>query len=259
MRIALAIVTEGITAAPLQGIDKVEIKGNTDGTKYLAVYYAGPMRSAGGTEQALTVLFAEKIRKLLQLDRFKITEQEIGRFIEELRLYERKVSNFQYHPSDDDVRRLLPYIPIEITGPATDDYQVSVYRNIPRIETNSVRGGALRVINDGVYGKAAKLKKIVDKSGFTDWDWLTKVKKEEKKENVSMNIVPDIKYLVDIVGGRPIFSHPSRFGGFRLRYGRARNTGLACVGIHPASMIVLESFIAVGTQLRSNDQARAPL
>ena len=250
MRVALAIVTEGITAAPLQGIDKVDIKDNMDGTKYLAVYYAGPMRSAGGTEQALTVLFAEKIRKLLQLEKFKITEQEIGRFIEELRLYERRVSNFQYHPSDDDIRRLLPYIPIEITGPATDNYQVSVYRNIPRIETNSVRGGALRVINDGVYGKAAKLKKIVDKSGFTDWDWLTKVKKEEKKENASINIVPDIKYLIDIVGGRPIFSHPSRFGGFRLRYGRARNTGLACVGIHPASMIVLESFIAVGTQLR---------
>jgi len=250
MRTALAIVTEGITAAPLQGIDRVEIKENMDGTKYLAVYYAGPMRSAGGTEQALTVLFAEKIRKLLHLDRFKITEQEIGRFIEELRLYERKVSNFQYHPSDDDLRRLLPYIPIEITGPATDNYQVSVYRNIPRIETNSVRGGALRVINDGVYGKATKLKKIVDKSGFAGWDWLTKVKKEEKKENISIKIVPDIKYLVDIVGGRPIFSHPSRFGGFRLRYGRARNTGLACVGIHPASMIILESFIAVGTQLR---------
>lgn len=250
MRTALAIVTEGITAAPLQGIDKVMIKSNADGSKYLAVYYAGPMRSAGGTEQALTVLFAEKIRKLLHIDRFKITEQEIGRFIEELRLYERKVSNFQYHPSDDDIRRLLPYIPIEITGPATDNYQVSVFRNIPRIETNSVRGGALRVINDGVYGKAAKLKKIVDKSGFTDWDWLTKIKKEEKKESASFKIVPDIKYLVDIVGGRPIFSHPSRFGGFRLRYGRARNTGLACVGIHPASMIILESFIAVGTQLR---------
>lgn len=250
IRAALAIVTEGITAAPLQGIDKVEIKNNKDGTLYLAVYYAGPMRSAGGTEQALTVLFADKIRKLLHLDRYKITEQEIGRFIEELRLYERKVTNFQYHPTDEDLRRLLPYLPIEVTGPATDNYQVSVYRNLPRIETNSVRGGALRVINDGVYGKAAKLKKIVDEIGFTDWDWLLKIKKEEKKVDVSARILPEVKYLVDVVGGRPIFSHPSRFGGFRLRYGRARNTGLACVGIHPATMIILESFIAVGTQLR---------
>lgn len=251
MRTALAIVTEGITAAPLQGIEKLKIKTNPDGSKYLAVYYAGPMRSAGGTEQALTVLFAEKIRKLLHLDRYKITEEEIGRFIEELRLYERKVSNFQYHPSDDDLRRLLPNIPIEITGPQTDNIQVSVYRNLPRIETNCVRGGALRVVNDGVYGKASKLKKVVDKLGFTDWDWLTKIKKEEKKEEKEfIGIAPDIKYLVDIVGGRPIFSHPSRFGGFRLRYGRARNTGLACVGINPATMVILESFIAVGTQLR---------
>ncbi|MDI9643773.1 MAG: DNA polymerase II large subunit [Candidatus Verstraetearchaeota archaeon] len=251
MRTALAIVTEGITAAPLQGIDKVKIRTNADGTKHLAVYYAGPMRSAGGTEQALTVLFAEKIRKLLHLDRYKITEEEIGRFIEELRLYERKVSNFQYHPSDEDLRRILPNIPIEITGPQTDDIQVSVYRNLPRIETNSVRGGALRVVNDGVYGKASKLKKVVDKLGFTDWEWLTRIKSGEKKEEKDfMGITPDIKYLVDIVGGRPIFSHPSRFGGFRLRYGRSRNTGLACVGINPVTMIILESFIAVGTQLR---------
>lgn len=35
-----------------------------------------------------------------------------------------------------------------------------------------------------------------------------------------------------------------------MRYGRARNTGLACVGINPVTMIILESFIAVGTQLR---------
>ncbi|MDD1764420.1 MAG: hypothetical protein LUQ46_00200, partial [Candidatus Methanomethyliaceae archaeon] len=172
LRIALAIMTEGITAAPLQGIEKVEIKTNPDRSRYLAVHYAGPMRSAGGTEQALTVLFADYIRILLHIDRYKITEQEVGRFIEELRLYERKVTGFQYHPTDEDLRRILHYLPIEVTGPPTDDYQVSVYRNLDRIETNSVRGGALRVINDGVYGKAVKLKKIVDKVGISDWDWL---------------------------------------------------------------------------------------
>lgn len=248
LRAALAIMTEGITAAPLQGIEKVEIKKNSDGSRYLAVYYAGPMRSAGGTEQALTVLFADYIRILLHLDRYKISEDEVGRFIEELRLYERKVARFQYHPSDEELRRILRYIPVEVTGPPTDNYQVSVYRNLQRIETNFVRGGALRVINDGVYGKAAKLKKIVDKIGM-DWNWL-KARKDENEEKMSARIEPDNKYLVDVVGGRPIFSHPSMFGGFRLRYGRARNTGLAAVGIHPATMIILESFIAVGTQLR---------
>ncbi|MEM2668247.1 MAG: DNA polymerase II large subunit [Candidatus Methanomethylicaceae archaeon] len=247
IRAALAIMTEGITAAPLQGIEKVEIKKNSDGSRYLAIYYAGPIRSAGGTEQALTVAFGDYIRILLHLERYKVTEEEIGRFIEELRLYERKVARFQYHPTDDELRRILHYIPVEVTGPPTDKYQVSVYRNLERIETNYVRGGALRVINDGIYGKAEKLRKITEKIGL-DWNWLNI--KQKNEENSSEKILPDDKYLIDVVGGRPIFSYPSAFGGFRLRYGRARNTGLAAVGIHPATMIVLESFIAVGTQLR---------
>ena len=54
----------------------------------------------------------------------------------------------------------------------------------------------------------------------------------------------------DVIAGRPIFAFPSRRGGFRLRYGRSRNTGLSAVGIHPATMLVLESFLAAGTQMR---------
>ena len=54
----------------------------------------------------------------------------------------------------------------------------------------------------------------------------------------------------DVIAGRPIFSFPSRRGGFRLRYGRSRNTGLSAVGIHPATMFVVENFLAAGTQMR---------
>ncbi len=54
----------------------------------------------------------------------------------------------------------------------------------------------------------------------------------------------------DVIAGRPIFAFPSRRGGFRLRYGRSRNTGLSAVGIHPATMHVLENFLAAGTQMR---------
>ena len=35
-----------------------------------------------------------------------------------------------------------------------------------------------------------------------------------------------------------------------MRYGRARNTGLAAVGVHPAAMIVLNKFLTTGVQLR---------
>jgi DNA polymerase II large subunit len=43
LRTALAILTEGVVAAPLEGIARVTIKKNFDNTKYLAVYFAGPI------------------------------------------------------------------------------------------------------------------------------------------------------------------------------------------------------------------------
>ncbi len=76
IRTALAIFTEGITAAPLQGVARVAIKSNLDRTKYLAVYFAGPIRSAGGTDQALTLVVGDFVRRLLGLDRYKPTPEE---------------------------------------------------------------------------------------------------------------------------------------------------------------------------------------
>ena len=49
LRTALAILTEGVVAAPLEGISQVKIKKNFDSSEYIAVYFAGPIRSAGGT------------------------------------------------------------------------------------------------------------------------------------------------------------------------------------------------------------------
>jgi len=242
VRTALAILTEGLTAAPLQGVAKVKIKDNSDRTKYLAIYFAGPIRSAGGTDQALTLVIGDFIRRILGLDRYKPTEEEIARFIEEIRLYERSVSRFQYHVSDGELKKALNWLPVEVTGTESDPVEVSSYRNLPRIETNRVRGGALRVVNDGIVGRASKVLAIIEKLGIQGWDWLKEIRKMSEKKSAG--------FMDDIVAGRPIFSFPSRRGGFRLRYGRARNTGLTAVGIHPATMLVLQGFIAAGTQLR---------
>ncbi|MEM2990971.1 MAG: DNA polymerase II large subunit, partial [Halobacteria archaeon] len=65
------------------------------------------------------------------------------------------------------------------------------------------------------------------------------------------------KFLHDLIAGRPVFSHPSRAGGFRLRYGRARNSGFAAAGVHPATMILLDDFIATGTQLKLEKPGKA--
>jgi DNA polymerase II large subunit len=242
VRTALAILTEGITAAPVQGVAKVAIKSNPDKTKYLAIYFAGPIRSAGGTDQALTLVVGDFVRRLLGLDRYKPSEEEISRFIEEVRLFERSVSRFQYHVSDEELRNALQFIPVEVTGTESDPVEVSSFRNLPRIETNRVRGGALRVVNDGVIGRAGKVSTIVEKLGIDGWDWLKRIGKIEEKKSGG--------FMEDVIAGRPIFSFPSKQGGFRLRYGRARNTGLAAVGVHPLTMMVLENFLAVGTQLR---------
>ncbi|MEM2440071.1 MAG: DNA polymerase II large subunit [Candidatus Bathyarchaeia archaeon] len=242
IRTALAILTEGLTAAPVQGVAQVKIKTNPDHSKYLAIYFAGPIRSAGGTDQALTLVIGDFIRRLLGLDRYKPTEEEIARFIEEIGLYERSVSRFQYHVSDEELAKALGWLPVEVTGTETDPFEVSSYRNLPRIETNRVRGGALRVVNDGIVGRASKVWAIVEKLGIQGWDWLKEIRKMSEKKSAG--------FMDDIVAGRPIFSFPSRRGGFRLRYGRSRNTGLTAVGVHPATMLVLQGFIAAGTQLR---------
>jgi DNA polymerase II large subunit len=242
IRTALAIFTEGLTAAPIQGIAQVKIKTNPDRTRYLAIYFAGPIRSAGGTDQALTLVVGDFVRRQLALDKYKPTEEEVARFTEELRLYERSVGRFQYHIPDDELKKALNLIPVEVTGTESDPVEVSSYRNLPRIETNRVRGGALRVVNDGIVGRAQKVFVIVNKIGFEGWDWLKELKtKSEKKSGGFMD---------DVIAGRPIFAFPSRRGGFRLRYGRSRNTGLSAVGIHPATMLVLENFLAAGTQMR---------
>jgi len=242
IRTALAIFTEGLTAAPLQGVAKVAIKTNRDRTRYLAIYFAGPMRSAGGTDQALTLVVGDFVRRLLGLERYKPENEEISRFIEEVRLYERSVTRFQYHVSDEELRRALEWIPIEVTGTESNPVEVSSFRNLPRVETNRIRGGALRVVNDGIVGRAPKVLAIIERLGFQGWDWLAEVQRRSEKKSAG--------FMDEVIAGRPVFSFPSRRGGFRLRYGRARNTGLASVGVHPATMLVLDGFLAAGTQLR---------
>ena len=44
VRVALAIKTEGVVSAPLEGIEKVIVRDNAlGGDKYLSIYFAGPI------------------------------------------------------------------------------------------------------------------------------------------------------------------------------------------------------------------------
>lgn len=256
VRSAVAILTEGVVAAPIEGIAKVKVDYNKDGSKFLKIYYAGPIRSAGGTAQVISVLVGDYVRRLAGLGRYIPTEQEILRYIEEIPLY-KKVANLQYLPSDDEIRLIVSRCPVCIDGEPTEDAEVSGYRNLERVETNRVRGGMALVIAEGIALKAPKLKKLVEKIQIDGWEWLDKLIGKESSSDENNEIKPKDKYLSDIVAGRPVFSHPSRKGGFRLRYGRARNSGFATVGINPAFMIITGNFIAVGTQMKIERPGKA--
>lgn len=256
IRTSLAIITNGIVAAPLEGIVKVKIRPE----KHLAVYYAGPIRSAGGTETAMSVLLADIVRKTLGLRKYKPTKEEIERMVEEVFLYKR-YSNLQYPPNRDKIVFTMQHVPIEINGEGTDK-EVQIYRKVRYVDTPKIRGGAVLVINDGLIAKAKKLLKIVRRLNIEGWEWLeelatlghaeekTDKKNEEKSTTNIKKIEPNYSYMSEVVVGRPVLAAPMKYGGFRLRYGRSRNTGLAAVGIHPATMYLLDEFLAVGTQIK---------
>jgi len=251
IRTSMALLTEGVVAAPIEGIAKVGLGKNDDGTEYLKVYYAGPIRSAGGTAQALSVLVADYVRQRVGIAPYKARAEEIERYVEEIGLYKR-LANLQYTPSDDEIRIIIKNCPVCIDGEPTEEEEVSGFRDLPRIETNRVRGGIALVSAEGIALKRPKLKKHVSKLEIEGWDWLDSLASGKKDGGSSSE-----KFLRDLIAGRPVFSHPHRPGGFRLRYGRSRNTGLAAAGINPATMIIVNEFLAAGTQIKIEQPGKA--
>ena len=265
VRTGLALLTEGVLVAPLEGITKIEIMTNPDGTKGPAVHFAGPIRSAGGTGQAMSLLLVDVVRQELGLGKFVATREEVERYKEEIALYAKGVS-LQITPTNAEIEALIKNCPICITGDGSGKSEVSGFRDLERMGTNFVRTGACLVIAEGLYLKAAKLKKHIRTFNLKGWDFLDEFSPHaSKKEDeggagdgkARVEIKPSDKYLKDIIGGRPVFSHPSRKGGFNLHYGRARNTGLAAAVVHPATMALVDEFLALGTQMKIERPGKA--
>lgn len=261
IRVSMATLTEGVVAAPIEGIDKVELGKNDDGSQYIRIFYSGPIRSAGGTAQALSVLVGDYVRRGIGIDRYKPRPEEVERYVEEILLY-KKVASLQYMPSEDEIRLIVKNCPVCIDGDPTEEAEVEGHRDLERIGTNRVRGGMCLVLAEGLALKAPKVKKHVNKLNMDGWDWLATLiggaKAGEDEENEQKNkIKPKDKYIRDLIAGRPVFSHPSRPGGFRLRYGRSRNTSFAAAGINPSTMVLLDDFITNGTQLKVERPGKA--
>lgn len=259
IRTAMALLTEGVVSAPTEGIAKVELGKNDDGSQYLMIFYAGPIRSAGGTAQAMSVLVGDYVRQKLGINRYIARQEEVERYVEEIRQYN-SIMNLQYLPSEAEIRLIIENCPVCIDGEATEQEEVSGHRNLERVETNTVRGGMALVIGEGIAGKARKLKGRVEKMKMGGWDWLDQLIAGASKGGdgeKSVGIKPLDKYLRDLIGGRPVFAYPMRKGGFRLRYGRSRNTGFAAAGMHPATLYILGEFLATGTQMKTERPGKA--
>lgn len=254
IRVGIAYLTLAVVSSPLEGFTHLKLKKTEKGEDYFAVYYSGPIRSAGGTAAATSVILVDYLREKFGYARYDPTEKEAKRTVTELYDYHERITNLQYLPTEKEIEIIASNIPVQVDGDPSEDKEVSNYKDLPRIETNMLRSGMCLVIGEGVAQKAAKLLKIVKglkEKGLvlSHWDWLSDLAKLKKVAEVKPE--PSSVYIKDLVAGRPVLAHPSRAGGFRLRYGRSRVSGYSAVAIHPATMALLDSFIAIGTQIRT--------
>ncbi|MCF7866496.1 DNA polymerase II large subunit [Candidatus Woesearchaeota archaeon] len=274
IRTGFAYVTLGVVSAPLEGFTSLELKDRLDGKgKYMCINYAGPIRAAGGTGAAVSVLIADYVRKHMGFLEYDATEKECQRCPAELEDYHEYVANLQYFPSKEESVFLMQKIPVEISGDPSEKREVSsaLYKDIPRIPTNKLRSGYCLIHSSCIPLKAPKLWKNLsvwgNDMGMEQWNFLEKYIKEiqakskskgkQKKSGDAAPIYPDYTYVKDLVGGRPVIGHPMRSGAFRLRYGRSRTSGFSGQSIHPATMHILNSFVATGTQLKVERPGKA--
>src|SRR5579884_1797693 len=124
-----------------------------------------------------------------------------------------------------------------------------------RIATNKLRGGALRVLNDGLIGKSKKLLKLLRNLNIQGWDWLGELSGGNQRGSEETKTITS--HFDDVISGRPVISMPGHEGGFRLRYGRAPNTGLHTIGMHPALLELLDYPVVVGTQIKVSMPGKA--
>ncbi|MGV8086550.1 MAG: DNA polymerase II large subunit [Candidatus Woesearchaeota archaeon] len=270
IKTGFAYVTNGVVSSPLEGFTNLDIMDRMDGQgKYFCINFSGPIRNAGGTASAVCVLIADFVRMKFGFAKYDATELETKRTYTEVEDYHTKFSPRQYFPSREEIDFLMKNIPIQIGAESSEKYEVSNYKDLPRVPVNLVRSGFCLLYSDCLPLKAPKLWKQLKvwgkEFGMNDWMFLEeylniqKAAKAHKKKGDSSTskISPDYTYIKDLVAGRPVLGYPLRIGGFRLRYGRGRVSGYSAQSIHPATMHVLNDYVATATQLKVERPGKA--
>ena len=269
IRVGFAYLTLGIVSAPLEGFTSLKVKHRQDGGKYLSLWYSGPVRGAGGTAAATSLVLGDYLRVKMGYDSYDATEEEVNRYVTEIHDYHERVTNLQYLPSEDEIRFLAKNLPVEVNGDPTEIFEVSNHKDLSRVETNLIRGGVCLVLAEGLAQKSPKIWMRLNKWGkdfdlghwgflkeFLDLQKIIKARKSKSKADPK-KISPNFVYIQDLVAGRPVLTYPMKEGGFRLRYGRSRLSGFSSTSIHPATMHLLNKYIATGTQLKLERPGKA--
>ncbi len=266
LRVGLAVLTEAVLVAPLEGIGGVRIMNNTDGSEFLSIDYAGPIRAAGGTAQALGVLIGDMIRRELGVGRYVPTTPEVERVKEEFGLYR---VGLQYKPPPEEIEVIVRACPVMVNGEETESQECAGYKEVRNIVNKNntprtrIRGGVMLVIGEGLCLKAPKILKHTERLEIPGWEFISQFAGKGKSssdgdEKVKRRVISKVnRYMDDVIAGRPVFGEPGEPGGFRLRYGRSRATGLAAAGFNPVSMEAHGGFISVGTQLKTERPGKA--
>ncbi len=254
IRVGFAYNTLGVVSSPIEGYTGIKLKKTKEGKDYFCAYFSGPIRSAGTTASCMALMLIDFLRENFGFAKYDASEEEIKRYVTENYDYHERVTNLQYLPTEEEIEFLAKNIPIQISGEPTESREVSNYKDLPRVETDYIRGGMCLIFSEGLAQKAQKglrLLKGVKEKGFksTGWDFLEDyIELHKKREKGTEKVVAT--YIKDLVAGRPVYGHPSESGGFRFRYGRSRVCGFSSVSIHPATMAVTDNFLSSGTQLK---------
>ncbi len=261
-RLGFAYLTMGVVVCPLEGLTHIELKKTLDGKDYIAAYYSGPIRAAGTTMGSFSLVIIDYLRELFGFAKYDPTEQEVRRGITEIYDYHERITNLQYLASEEEADFLLRRVPIQIDGFPSEDREVSNYKDLPRIATNRLRNGFCLELSECLAQKARKIVPLIKKlkeKGFkiSGWDFLIEYLELQEKLTKKKTKAATGTYIQDAVAGRPIFGHPSYSGAFRLRYGRCRTNGYSAVSISPATMKILQDFIAAATQIKLEKPMKA--
>src|SRR3989344_9568911 len=264
LRVGLAYITNGVVSSPLEGFIRLELKKRLDGKgEYFCLFFGGPIRSAGTTATCIFVAVSDYIRIKMGYSTYDPTEEGINRTFAELEHFHDRITNLQYFPSKKEADFLTKSLPVQIDGDPSEKIDVPNYKNLSRIYTNKLRNGFCLVMAEGLsqklpkfWGKFSKFNKEI---GMDHWNFVeeyiklqkeVKAKGQLKKESLE-KITPNYTFIKDLVAGRPILGYPLRIGGFRLRFGRTRTSGFSAEALNPATMHILNNYIAIATQLRT--------